>query len=61
MIGTVIGKMKSGTVSWLKRARLANTFAVGRGDFSTIMYMPNVTSVTIAEDAWVKKAAKTTN
>lgn len=57
MIGTVMGKMKRGTVSWLNSAKLAKTFAVGSGVFSRIMWIPNVTRVTIAEDAWVKNAA----
>jgi hypothetical protein len=60
IMGTVMGKMKSGTVSWLNSARPENTFS-GVSEFSSSRKCtPNVTSVTRIEEAWVKNA-KTKN
>jgi hypothetical protein len=58
IIGTVMGKIKSGTVSWLNNARPEKTFS-GVSEFSSIRKCrPNVTSVTRIEDAWVKNAKR---
>lgn len=58
IMGTVTGKMKSGTVSWLNSARPEKTFS-GVSEFPSIRkYRPNVTSVTRIEDAWVKNAER---
>jgi hypothetical protein len=51
MIGTVMGKMKSGTVSWLKSARPEKTFSGVSGLASSRKYTPNVTNVTKIEEA----------
>jgi len=51
MIGTVIGKMKSGTVSWLNSARPEKTFSGVSGFASSRKYTPNVTNVTKIEEA----------
>jgi hypothetical protein len=51
IMGTVMGKMNSGTVSWLNNARPENTFS-GVSDFSSSRkYTPNVTSVTRIDEA----------
>jgi len=51
MIGTVIGKMKSGTVSWLNSARPEKTLSGVSGLSSSRKYAPNVTNVTKIEEA----------
>ena len=51
MIGTVMGKMKSGTVSWLNSARPEKTFSGVNGLASSRKYTPNVTNVTKIEEA----------
>jgi len=51
MIGTVMGKMKSGTVSWLNSARPEKTFSGVNGFASSRKYTPNVTNVTKIEEA----------
>jgi hypothetical protein len=51
MMGTVMGKMKSGTVSWLNNARPEKTFS-GVSEFSSSRKCtPNVTIVTRTEEA----------
>jgi hypothetical protein len=58
IMGTVMGKMKSGTVSWLNRARPEKTFS-GMSEFpSSRKCKPNVTSVTRIEEAWVRNAKR---
>jgi hypothetical protein len=56
MMGTVMGKMKSGTVSWLNSARPENTFSGVSELSSSRKCTPNVTNVTRTEEAWVKNA-----
>jgi hypothetical protein len=58
MMGTVMGKMTSGTVSWLNNARPEKTFSGVSGLASSRKYTPNVTTVTKIEEAWVKNTKK---
>jgi hypothetical protein len=58
MIGTVMGKMKSGTVIWLNSARPEKTFSGVSGLASSRKYTANVTSVTKIEEAWVKNTKR---
>jgi hypothetical protein len=58
MIGIVIGKIKSGTVNWLKRASAAKTLLElnSMPSFVSCVYVKNVTTVIRILEMCVKKA-----